>query len=354
MRKSRLRILAYAATAASVALAFSLGTTAEAAKKYEGITIYLQNWGGPEGQMVDEYILAPFEEETGAKVVVDTGWTSASVAKLRAQKEDPKLDLVMFDDIGVVTAGREGLLVRLNEEEIPNLKDVPEKFVIEGNGVGFFNIINAIAYSKKHFERPPTSWSVLWDENLEGKVILPAIDSTSIFKVLIVAAQLNGGSLDDIEPGFDAMRQLKPNIHSMTKNLGLVAEPLHMGDAAVAAWRMDIMKEYIDRGYDIGVTSDLEEGIFASAGCIAIVKGHQAPREALNDLINRTLDPEVQAAIAKEYWQSPTNRKVKLPSELQGIVFHPESDVKVIDIDLIKFDENKQEMLERLNMVLMQ
>lgn len=331
------------------------GGAAEAARAFEGQVIRLQVWGGPEGEMVQKYIVKPFEEATGAKVLIEEGWTSAAVAKLRAQKNDPQLDVVMFDDIGVITAGREGLLEPLDLQKFPNAADVPNRFVLDGKGVGFYVYLNALTYNKELLKEPPKSWRILWEPRFQKKVILPSIDSTSINKVLIMAALLNGGSQTNMEPGFAAMERLKPNIHSLEKNTAVIAENLRNGEAVLAAWQTAIMKPYIDRGYPIGVTIQLQEGIFGTAGCVAIVKGHRAKRAAIEAFINRALSPEAQEGMARDFWHSPTNRKVTVPPELRNVVLPVEgSPVKLVPVDLDQFYRDKPVWLDRMNKVLLQ
>jgi putative spermidine/putrescine transport system substrate-binding protein len=325
-----------------------------AARKYEGKVIQLQNWGGYEGQFIQKYILDPFQQETGAKIIVENGWTAASVAKLRAQRDDPKLDIVMFDDIGAITAGREGLLEPIDLDAVPNANDVSSEFVMEGKGIGFFVYINSIAYSTQAFSSAPNSWQIIWDPRYKGKVILPSIDSTSIYKVLIIAAIMNGGSQSNLEPGFEAMRRLKPNIHSLSKNLALIAESLRSGDAVLTSWQTMVMREYIAMGYPIGVTTDLKEGIFGTPGCISIVKGHKAERAILTDLMNYALDPRVQEQVVAEYWASPTNRKVVVPEKLNGVALAATgASSKLIKIDLDQFYQGRNAVLDKLNTILL-
>lgn len=351
--KAMLRYTVPAVCLTLMSLAFA--SDGLAAGRFEGVTVHLQAWGGREEAMIRKYITDPFQKETGANVVFETGWTSAAVAKLRAQKADPQLDLVMFDDIGVVTAGREGLLDTIDAGKVPNLKDVPDKYIFEKNqGVGFFVYLNSIAFSTKDFKEAPTSWQVLWDPKYKGRVILPTMDSISIYKLLIVASIMNGGSQTNMEPGFQAMERLKPNIHSFSKNEALIAEALRSDEASLASWQISIMKDYIAKGYPVGVTAQLKEGIFGTPGSVAIVKGHKAPTAALEDLVNRALSPEAQLGIAKDYWHSPTNRKVKVPDDLKRVVIPAEgSDFKIIPVDLDAFYANRSSLIDRLNKVLL-
>lgn len=338
-----------------IALILGPGAVAEAARPFEGEVIRLQVWGGPEGEMVQKHITKPFEDATGAKVLVESGWTSAAVAKLRAQKNDPQLDVVMFDDIGVVTAGREGLLEPLDLQKIPNAASVPGRFVFDGKGIGFYIYVNALAYNKAILKDPPKSWRVLWDPRFGKKVILPSIDSTSINKVLIMAALLNGGSQTNIDPGFAAMERLKPNIHSLEKNTAVIAENLRSGEAVIAAWQTAIMKPYIEQGFPVAVTIQLEEGIFGTPGCVSIVKGHRAKRAVIEAFINRALSPEAQQGIARDFWHSPTNRQVTVPPELRQVVLPVDgSPVKLVPVDLDQFYQAKPVWLDRLNKALLQ
>lgn len=328
---------------------------AEAARPFDGETIRIQMSGGPVQPGVQKYIIKPFEEATGARFVVELGWTAASVAKLRAQKNDPQLDIVMFDDIGVITAAKEGLLEPLDLTRIPNAADVPKDYVFDGKGIGFFIYLNSLAYNRELLKEPPRSWRVLWEPRFRGKVVLPSIDSTSINNILIMAARLNGGSQTNIEPGFEALARLKPNIHSLEKNAAVLAENLRSGEAVLATWQPSVFKPYIEKGYPIATTLQLEEGIFGTPGCVAIVKGHKTKRNVLDAFINRALSAEAQEGILRDLWYSPTNRKVKVPAELRNVVFPVEGrNVQLVPVDVERFYRDKPLWLDRLNKTLLQ
>jgi putative spermidine/putrescine transport system substrate-binding protein len=350
------RRTAIAAVALAWALAAAGAGDALAQQKFAGQTLRLHVWGGLEGAMIKKHVLDPFEKATGAKVVVEEGWTSAAVAKLQAQKADPKLDVVMFDDIGVVQASREGLLHPIDFSKIPNAKDVPSQYVFEKDkGIGFYQYLLAIAYSTEAFKTAPDSWKALWDPKLKGKVILPALDGTTIHKVLMIASFMHGGSQTNVEPGVQALMKLKSNVHSHQKNSAFIAEALRSGDASIVAWQPNVLKEYIEKGYPVKTNIQLKEGIFATPGCVSIVKGHKASAELLHVFIDYALSPEAQLGFAKDFWQSPTNRKVKVPDDIKHIVLPAEgSAVKNIPVDLEAFHQSKAANLEKLNKIFLQ
>lgn len=352
-RRTWVRAGVFALASAAV---FGWAGTSMAQQKFQGQTLRLQTWGGTEGLMVRKYVIDPFEKQTGAKVVVEEGWTSASVAKLQAQKADPKLDVVMFDDIGVVQAGRDGLLDPIDFSKAPNAKDVLPQYVFEKDkGIGFYVFLLGIAYNTQAVKEPPTSWKELWDPKFKGKLLLPALDGTSAHKFMMVTSYAHGGTQTNLEPGLQALQKLKPNVHSHQKNTGFIAEALRSGDASIVVWQPNVMKEYIEKGYPIKTSIQLKEGISATPGCVAIVKGHKAPTDLVHIFVNQALDAQAQLGIAKDFWYSPTNKKVKVPDDLRHVVLAADgTGAKVIPTDLEVFHREKAANTEKLNKIFMQ
>ena len=178
---------------------------AEAQRRFDGETLRVQFWAGPEGQTIRSHVVEPFIQKTGAKVVVTEGWTSASIAKLRAEKANPSTTVYLMDDIGVATTGREGLLEPLDLSRLPNAVDIEPKFFIEGRGIGFYTYTSAIAYNTNLVKTPPTSWRVLWEPQYKGKVAILPVSGGPILHLAIIAAMLNGGSQYNMEPAWEAL-----------------------------------------------------------------------------------------------------------------------------------------------------
>src|SRR5260370_7286454 len=72
-----------------------------------------------------------------------------------------------------------------------------------------------ITYNTNLVKTPPTSWADLWKPSFKGKLAIPDISGTSGQQFLMAAARLNGGSVENIDPGFEAIKKLKPNIQMM-------------------------------------------------------------------------------------------------------------------------------------------
>jgi putative spermidine/putrescine transport system substrate-binding protein len=320
------------------------------AKEFDGKTIRVQFWGGADGLAIRKYIVDPFEKATGAKVVVEEGNTSASIAKARAQKADPQLDVIFLDDIGVLTLAREGVLDPLDLAKIPNAKDVHSNYVIaDKHGIGFFNYITTILYNEK-LAKPPTSWEDLWSASLKGKVLVPKTEDTQALLLTVMAARLNGGSLEDIAKAWPKLAALKPNIHSYTENRALSAEALQSGEALYAVDIPYYYKPYIDRGFPIAMTTDLKEGYFSITGSAALIKGGKGDRAVANALINQALSPEAQAGMAKELWYGPTNPKTKVdPAIAKYLVHTPEQFDKAIVVDRLELLAKRADIIKGWN-----
>ena len=333
--------------------ALTLGVAAPRIAKaapFDGQTIRVQFWGGDDGLTIRKYVVDPFEKATGAKVVVEEGGTSQSIAKVRAQKADPQLDVIFCDDIGVFTLARENALDPIDLAKLPNAPDIHPSYVIaDKHGIGFFNYITTLLYNYKR-SPAPTSWNDLWRPDLKGKVLVPNIEDTQCLLLTVMAARLAGGGEGDLAKAWPKLAALKPNIHSFITNQALAAETLNSGEAVFAVDIPYYYKPYIDRGYTIAMTTDLKEGFFGITGTCALVKGGKGNRDAAYAFINQALSPAAQAGMARDLWYGPTNLKADIPADIGKYLVHtPEQFAHAIQVDRLKLLEHRPEILGKWN-----
>jgi len=110
------------AGAGAAFLGASAGPTSAGAqvKRFDNETLSTQFWAGPEGQTIRDGAVAPFMTATGAKITVTAGHTTLSLAKMRAEKARPTTSVFLLDEVGVITANRDGLLEKLDLSRMPN------------------------------------------------------------------------------------------------------------------------------------------------------------------------------------------------------------------------------------------
>lgn len=324
------------------------------AASFRGQTLHVQFWGGEDGQAIQKHIVEPFMKETGANVIVEYGNTAGSIAKARAQKNDPQLDVILLDDIGVLTLAREGVLKRLNLAKLPHAGQIDSLYVVGGGyGIGFFNYITTILYHKTLVNPAPKSWNDLWDPKYRGKVLSPAITSTLALLLTVMAARLNGGSLNNLAPAWPKLQALRPNILSFLENRVQGAELFKSGEALLAVDIPYYFKAYIQQGYPIAMTVNLKEGYFSITGSACIVNGHKGNEDLAYAFIDHALTAEAQTGMAHDLWYGPTNPNAKLsPLEAAWMVHAPEQFRHAIQVDRLKLLELRPTIIDEWNKVM--
>lgn len=347
--------MSHVLVALTLLVALLTAPSASWAQPFKGQKIRVQFWGGSDALAIQRYVVEPFEKETGAAVVVENGNTSASIAKVRAQKADPQLDVVMLDDIGAITLAREGVLDRLDLSKMPLAREIhPRYLVADGHGIGMFNYITTILYNDKLVATPPKSWKDLWDPKYSGKVLVTPVTHTQSLLLTIMAAQLNGGSVEKIEAAWPMLERLKPNVHSLNANRAVGADLLKSGEALFSVEIPYYYKQQIEQGYPIAMTTALDEGFFSITGSVALVKGGKASRELAYAFINQALSAEAQLGMARDLWYGPTNVNVSArlsARERAFMVSTPAQFEKAIQVDRIRLLDLRPAIIDQWNRI---
>jgi putative spermidine/putrescine transport system substrate-binding protein len=338
----------------SSALATSASAVNTVSQRFAGKTLQVHYWSGPEGDNIQKNITDPFKDETGADVVVDYGYTSGGIAKLRAQKEDPQIDVMFFDDIGVVTTGAEGLLTTLDVTRIPNAADVDQQFFVNnGMGIGFFTYSDSVVYNTDFFKSPPDSWEILWSPDLKGQVGIPSSATSDALKLVIMSAKLTGGDQYNVDSAWAKLAAMKPNVHSFVEDYPAAAELFKKGDLKALVIATYLFKDQQEKGYPIAVNFNIKEGFFSTPGCAAIPIGHPGDQELAELYINKALSPEAQQGMAATLYFGPTNTKVQIadPSIAANVVT-PDKFSKVVPVDLVQLDKDRQGWIAKYDQAL--
>lgn len=340
-----------------VGLLFSLAIAvpdAASAANFSGQTLRMQQWPtGPEAEALKKYVIDPFIKETGANIVVEYGHTSASIAKARAQKDDPQLDLILMDDIGVYTLAREGILEKLDLGRVPNAKDVYSGYILaDGMGVGITTYVATVLYSTKLLPASPTSWNDLWDPKYAGKVVVPPANVSRAYLLALVAARLSGGGIDNLAPAWPKLEKLKPNVHSFLENRALSAEAFRSGEVAMTVDLVAFWKAHVESGVPIAMADALKEGFFAFTGAACLVKGGKGSRDVAYAFIDKLLSVDAQRGFAEDNWFGPTNRNVKVSEKAaKYMVTSPEQQARAIPLDQLKMLDLRPEIITQWNRI---
>lgn len=260
--------------------------------------------------------------------------TRMGIAKIKAQASDPQIDILFSTADAMQQAADEGLLAPVNPALAPSLAGLPKK-AVHDKYVDVMNILFGFVYRKDLAPFAPAKWDDLLDPRLKGLVASP----NAMFaggRWLIMASLINGGNEHNINPGFDFLTRLKPNIVSFIATDGESVKVVQSGEAAVLAFGL-----LSDFAKLIGPDSKLRfvippgKPVLTSTISVGIAK----PRNAA--LAHKFLDyistAEAQQAYCAEIVCTPVNPQAKAPAEISD--FRPPADL-IYDADWRSINQN--------------
>ncbi|MCF3935704.1 polyamine ABC transporter substrate-binding protein [Acuticoccus sp. M5D2P5] len=307
MRTVKLRAAALAASAAVL-------MAAGAAHAQEELTVIV--YGGSFEEGWRKSVIEPFEAANpDIKVRIATGLTMQTVAMMRAQKDDVNIDVIMMDEIGAAQANAEGLYEPLSVEAVPNLEKLYPQFRVEGDPyTKFMYVSQALVYDTDIVTEEPTSWKAMWDEDYVGRIAVPDITTSHGAFFLLTAADMNGGSVENIDPGFALISELKPSILTFWTQHAQLAQLFSQGEVVMSSWTTDRAQAQIDAGAPLAWTIP-EESAYIIDSTIGIAKGTKH-LEAAQKYINFVLGEEAQAKNAEFTYLAPVNKDVVLEEDV--------------------------------------
>jgi len=347
-RRSALRLLGGAAGLGGTRLARAQPAPAIGT----GGRLTVSTWGGITSDGIRDHVGPEFEKLTGAKLAFDIGGQGARYNKLLAQKGNPSADVFFGTDESVVGGLRAGVLQPTDQAAVPNFADVQPwavsvKAPAAGQiaGVPYTMISYALAYDPAAVKTPPTSWGDLWRPEFAGKLAFAAAGHSQMPALVILAAELAGGSLTNIDLGFAKLAQLRPN--KLTFFWTDWAPMLKTGDT-VAATEFDYYLEAMKlQGYPIDYVFPTE-GAIGSPELVAMVAGTKN-RELAQVFMNLMIDPKVQEAFAVSTFQGPTNRKTQVPAAVAARMSYGDDKLKRVRFfDPVLCLDNRPAWTERM------
>src|SRR5690625_3836175 len=159
-----------------------------------------------------EHLIKPFEKEFDAKVEVITLYSADALARIKAQKDNPEIDIVQFSGGQEVQAAEEGLIEKINPEIVTNVSDIYEGALLDkeyGPATAFSAL--GLLYNTDKVNEVPTSWETLWEDEYKGKIALTDISNAYGMYFLIINALLIDRNEENYELGFYEIEYLLSN-----------------------------------------------------------------------------------------------------------------------------------------------
>lgn len=309
-----MRALAWLGVVAVVAgLAGAFHPAARAAPVRE---LVVNGYGGEYEKIIKEAILAPFEQARNVRIVYDpTGSASADFAKIRATRGDPGWDVVVMTSPESVLGCQSALLERLPEDRVPNQKFI---FHQARSGAGECGAVQELQYMSLMYNTArvvpaPTSWRAMWDPKYKGRIIVPDIGNILAVYLLFMASFLNGGDMQNLEPGWAQIPTLRDNALAVVESSADMVPYFERQQAWLLPYWDGRAHFYKNRGLPL-------DFLIPREGTVGLINTLNVPIGAKNkelafEFINFWLNREMQEKWAQAYTVGTARVDAKLPAD---------------------------------------
>ena len=344
-RLSRRQFLASGAAAMlTPPLLSGMSGTARAAGSMVATT-YPGTW-----EVAQRQILLPaFAKASGATVALQPVLALEAVTKISASRATPPFDVVLMDEGPYLAALDLGIFAPLPKSEVKNLANLPDRF-IDPNGRGAFVSaqVMGIVYNPAAIKTPPTSWLDLWKPEYKGRVGITGLGSSLGAAWMVEIAKLHGGSEKNMEPGFEAVRKLLPNVGAVAPNPGALATLFQQGQIDISFNYLNAILPLTQRGVSIAIAKP-DSGWVLVRNSLHVIENSKS-RDLAYIYIDTALSNEVQAQMAASpNYLAPTNKTVEFGAELQKIAGNNEELANLTLIDWKTLNPQRSALIERFS-----
>jgi len=251
-------------------------------------------------------------KNTGGSVTFSPLLNVDQIGKIQASRNAPPFDVVLFDEGPLIPAIEAGILEKFPGDRSKNFADIPEAFRHPGGYAPVITVqLIGIAYNPKKITTPPTSWEDLWKPEYRGRVGITGMASSLGTAFMVEIAKMNGGSDTNIEPAFDAIKRLLPNVGAIAASPGALAALFQQGEIDIAFNYWNNVALLAAKGVDIAFAKPRSGAVVVRTSA-QIVQNNQDPKLAL-EYIDTVMSPSVQTGLEAAPWvMMPTNKKVPL------------------------------------------
>jgi putative spermidine/putrescine transport system substrate-binding protein len=269
---------------------------------------------------------------------------------LAQRKTDPTKPLINLGFFNVYTAVRgigDSMWEKLDYSSMKNVGDILPTFQRDDRfGIGIGSDQFGLAVNKEKLGGSPDSWASLWDPAYRGKLAIFAFPWYAVF----MAAKLNGGGLDNMEPGWKLWEENAKQIKLVVDENAVLQNALSAGTAPMCPYFAGTTQQWINGGAPLEYIVPKEGAIPLPVVLESVADQGDDEQEVCQDIINEMLAPDWVSRWAETAIQIPANAKSKLPKNLEGLPAFQKSTVdNLIEVDYNIIGENLAAWTERWN-----
>lgn len=281
--------------------------------------LILNSYGGPYEEIIRQRIIEPFEDETGIEVIYDAvGSSSQDYAKIKATGGRPGFDLVVMTASQALQGCQEELLEKLSVDVIGELSALSPRLAAVAGPCGAVHEVQymSLLYRTDKVAGIPSSWNLLLDPDLSGRVILPTFQNIMAVNLLQVMSVMNGGGLvDNLDPGFVAMASVARQSIGFEQSSAILESYIKDG----SVWAMPFWNGRAQLLVDSGAPVDYVrpvEGTIPLIATLSVPVGAEN-KEAAYRFIDFFLRKSSQEAWVAGYRVGSARTDITVPEELR-------------------------------------
>lgn len=341
-------------------IVFTQGIYAQEEKKFKNQKLIIAMPGGAWAEVTEKYIVGPFEEETGADIIIsDYGTSADAFTKLIVGKETGDFP---YDVVALGGGWQEkalsigGLLQPMDYTKITNLSSLypaaqPRYKIAPYKGYGpdidFASL--PLVYRTDKIKMDITSWYDLFNPEFKGKVGVMSPINVGGATLLWTLQLSEGGDLYDpsLSKAFELLKE------KLIPQDPVIWSSSSQSQVLLSQGEMWISQMWDGRAFDLkakGLPIEIivpKEGAWTTKTTIDIVEGCKNI-ELAHAYINHRLSPRAQAAFTTYLFYGFTNPLAEqyIPKEVLQVILSSEEMEKLRKIDYVYLQEHQEEWTE--------
>ena len=291
------------AIALCVVMLGSFATMFAGCGKTDAGEVNVYNWGEyiAEGQDGLMNVIEEFEKETGINVNYTTYETNEDLYNM-LKNSNVSYDVIVPSEYMISKMIKEGMLLELNYDNIPNYKYINDRFKgLDCDPDNKYTVIyqwgvTALVYDKTKVENTPKNWDALWDEDLKGDILMfnNSRDAMAI-AMQTLGIDPSNCTKEDIDKASEKLREQKPLLKKYV--MDQVFTEMETSQSAIAPYYAGDIAAMMDENEDLDYClPDYGSNLFYDAMCIPTCSKN---KENAEKFINFMQKPEIAAENCK-------------------------------------------------------
>jgi putative spermidine/putrescine transport system substrate-binding protein len=281
--------------------------------------VVISSYAGESAKFWKTAVAEPFAAETGIPTeIFESPLPSASVINARGQPQFSAAIVAAYQ-----IPNLENFIEELSLDDVPNLKDIPEKYWVRTGGGRLAGVpVNfsylGIAYNTE-LARPEDfpSWRSLTEAKWKDRISISRPAFVAAYD-LTLYAKISGGNENNIEPGIPLLEGIARNALNVYTSMASVQAQLGRGEIAATPFYSGQVSLLRTAGVKNIAMMTPKEGGLLLPYVLVIPKGARNLDNAKR-LLNAVITPDYQVRLAAgANW--PINPNAKLTPELEELL----------------------------------